>query len=65
MALGIAAHVAHDRRTHDPRFWTLASDERESLVRWANTQLVALREEKLASVDAVLRSLAPLLAEAA
>lgn len=65
LALGIAAHVAHDVHTRDPRFWGLAEDERASLLVWARDRIGSLREEKLASVDAVLRSLERLLAEGA
>lgn len=63
--LGIAAHVAHDVRSDDPRFWGLDEDERRSLLRWARARADALREQKLACVDAVLRSLDPMLREAA
>lgn len=50
--LGIAAHVAMDLASNDPR--SLEAAERDALVRWAREAHEALAKEELRSVDAAL-----------
>jgi hypothetical protein len=53
--LGVAAHVAADVRTGDPRFHGLGAAERREIVAWAQAAIARARAHGLASVEAALR----------
>jgi hypothetical protein len=58
-ALGVAAHVAEDVRSGDPRFHGLGGQEQREVLAWARDAADALRPEGLRCLDAVLRSVHP------
>ncbi|MCP3099308.1 hypothetical protein LZ198_10535 [Myxococcus sp. K15C18031901] len=62
-ALGAAAHVAEDIRTHDRRFTSLPPEDRDAVVAWARAATEALRAWDLRCLDAALRRIEPILPE--
>ncbi|WP_438044798.1 hypothetical protein [Sorangium sp. So ce128] len=59
--LGIAAHVARDLATGDPRIHGLAPDERRAVTLWARDLAISLAKESLRCIDAALRTIVPTL----
>jgi hypothetical protein len=64
MNAGIAAHVVKDIQSQDPRYTTLPEADKHEVVTWAVAAARALREEKLRCLDALLRTIDPVLKEA-
>lgn len=62
-ALGVAAHVVEDIRTHDVRFTRLPPRDRNEVVAWAREAAEALRQHDLRCLDAALRRIEPNLPE--
>ena len=61
--LGVAAHVAEDLRSGDSRFLGMSEEDRREVRTWAREAAETVRREGLASLDAVLRTVEPLLTE--
>ncbi len=61
--LGVAAHVAADVRSGDPRFAGLDAGERREIVAWAQAAITRARTHGLASIEAALRGFEPVLAK--
>jgi hypothetical protein len=61
MNAGVAAHTAKDIQTHDPRFVTMEPAAKREIVTWASAAARALHAEHLRCLDAVLRTLEPVL----
>jgi hypothetical protein len=59
MDLGIAAHVAADVASGDPRVTTLSSRDRERLLAWAGEAMARLERVDLDCIRAVLKGLSP------
>jgi hypothetical protein len=64
MNAGIAGHVVKDISTNDPRYTTLPEADKREIVNWAIEAAEALRKENLGCIDAVLRSIDPVLKQA-
>ena len=64
-ALGVAAHVAEDIRSGDTRFHGMPEADRRTVVAWARAAAEDVRHERLRCLDAVLRTVDPVLATAA
>ena len=64
MNAGVAAHVVKDIRSRDPRYTTLPEADKRQVVAWAVAAAEMLRKEKLRCLDAVLRTIDPVLKEA-
>jgi hypothetical protein len=62
--LGVVAHVAEDIRSGDTRFHGMPEADRRTVVAWARTAAEAVRHEGLRCLDAVLRTVDPVLATA-
>jgi hypothetical protein len=60
-ALGVAAHVAEDIRSEDRRFHGMPREDRDEVLRWAREAAASVGREGLASLDAVLRTVEPVL----
>ncbi|MGK3990163.1 hypothetical protein WME99_44375 [Sorangium sp. So ce136] len=60
-ALGIAAHVAQDLTSGDPRIHSLAQGDRREVMLWARDLAIALRKENLRCIDAALGAIEPTL----
>lgn len=60
-SLGVAAHVAEDVRSVDPRFHGMPEEDRREVLAWAREAVDTVRHEGLACLDAVLRTVEPLL----
>ncbi|PTL84990.1 hypothetical protein [Vitiosangium sp. GDMCC 1.1324] len=60
--LGVAAHVAEDIRSGDARFHGMSEQDRREVVSWARAAAEAVRQEGLQCLDAVLRTVEPVLA---
>ena len=60
-ALGNAGFVAEDRRSSDPRYTSLAPDERRALTAWAREELERASAIELPSIAATARYIRPLL----
>jgi hypothetical protein len=60
-SLGVAAHVAEDVRSGDARFHGMSEEDRRTVLAWAREAVDAVRHEGLACLDAVLRTVEPLL----
>jgi hypothetical protein len=60
-SLGVAAHVAEDVRSLDPRFHGMPEEDRREVLAWAREAVDAVRHEGVACLDAVLRTVEPLL----
>jgi hypothetical protein len=63
--LGIAAHVAEDIRSKDPRFFSMPEADQREVVRWARAGLDGVRRQGLRCLDAALRRIDPILPEVA
>jgi hypothetical protein len=61
--LGIAAHVAEDIRSRDPRFFSMPEADQREVVRWARAGMDGVRRQGLRCLDAALRSIDPILPE--
>jgi hypothetical protein len=61
MNAGTAAHVALDIKSQDPRYTTMPEADKREIVNWAVETTGALRKENLRCIDAVLRSIDPVL----
>ena len=61
--LGIAAHVAEDIRTRDPRFFSMPAADQLEVVRWARAGMDGVRRQGLRCLDAALRRIDPILPE--
>ncbi|MBN1205928.1 MAG: hypothetical protein JXB05_13510 [Myxococcaceae bacterium] len=61
--LGIAAHVAEDIRSKDPRFFSMPEADQREVVRWARAGMEGVRREGLRCLDAALRRIDPILPE--
>ncbi|WP_224240438.1 hypothetical protein [Hyalangium gracile] len=61
--LGIAAHVAEDIRSRDPRFFSMPEADQREVVRWARAGMDGVRRQKLRCLDAALRRIDPILPE--
>ena len=61
MNAGLAGHVVEDIRSGDPRYTTLPEADKHEVVAWAVAAAQALREERLYCLDAVLRTIDPVL----
>ncbi|MBI3304258.1 MAG: hypothetical protein HYZ72_19510 [Deltaproteobacteria bacterium] len=64
MNAGIAAHVVKDFQSQDPRFTTMLEADKREIIAWATAAAQALREEHLRCLDALLRTIDPVLQEA-
>ena len=64
MKAGIAAHVAKDIQTRDARYTTLTESEKLEIVGWAIAATQMLRAQHLVCVDALLRTIDPILRRA-
>ena len=64
MNAGLAGHVVKDISSGDPRYTTLPEADKHEVVTWAVAAARALREEKLRCLDALLRTIDPVLKEA-
>jgi hypothetical protein len=60
-ALGVAAHVAEDLRSGDRRFHGMPEEDRGEVLKWAREAAATVGREGLASLDAVLRTVEPVL----
>ena len=60
MNAGIAAHVAKTF-VQDPRYTTMPEADKREIVNWAVEKAEALRKENLRCIDAVLRTIDPVL----
>jgi hypothetical protein len=60
--LGVVAHVAEDLRSGDARFLGMPEEDRREVLAWARASADALRHEGLRCLDAVLRTVEPVLA---
>ncbi|MDY7226429.1 hypothetical protein [Hyalangium rubrum] len=63
--LGIAAHVAEDIRSRDPRFFSMPEADQRHVVRWAREAVVNVRRQGLRCMDSALRRIDPILPEEA
>ncbi|WP_224368595.1 hypothetical protein [Hyalangium versicolor] len=61
--LGIAAHVAEDIRSRDPRFFSMPEADQREVVRWARAGMDGVRRQRLRCLDAALRRIDPILPE--
>jgi hypothetical protein len=61
--LGIAAHVAEDIRSKDPRFFSMPEADQREVVRWARAGMDGVRRQGLRCLDAALRRIDPILPE--
>ncbi len=61
-SLGVAAHVAEDIRSGDARFHGMPEEDRREVLAWARGAAQAVRQEGLRCLDAVLRTVEPVLA---
>lgn len=59
--LGVAAHVAEDIRSGDARFHGMSEEDRHEVVSWARMAAEAVRQEGRPCLDAVLRTVEPVL----
>jgi len=64
MNAGLAGHVVKDIQSGDPRYTTLPEADKREVVAWAVAAAEMLRKEKLRCLDAVLRTIDPILKEA-
>jgi hypothetical protein len=64
MHTAIAGHVAEDIRSTDPRFMSLSTADKRTIVAWASASAEVLREERLRCLDAVLSGVDPILVAA-
>jgi hypothetical protein len=64
MNAGIAAHVVLDIQSQDPRYTTMPEADKHEVVTWAVAAAQALRDEQLRCLDALLRTIDPVLQEA-
>jgi hypothetical protein len=64
MNAGLAAHVVNDISSGDPRYTTLPEADKREIVAWAKDAAQALRQEHLRCLDALLRTIDPILQEA-
>jgi hypothetical protein len=60
--LGIAAHVAADVRSGDPRFHSLEAGDRLEILAWAQAAIARAHSHGLASIEAALRGFEPVFA---
>jgi len=60
-ALGVAAHVAEDIRSGDPRFHGMPEEDRREVLKWAQDAATTVGAEGLESLNAVLRTVEPVL----
>ncbi|NTX63163.1 hypothetical protein HUA74_21160 [Myxococcus sp. CA051A] len=63
LSLGVAAHVAEDIRSKDPRFTSMPPSDRLTVVTWGRQAAEALRGQDLRCLDAALRRIEPILPE--
>jgi len=63
MNAGISAHVVLDIQSQDPRYTTLPKADKREVIAWAIAAAQALREEHLSCLDALLRTIDPVLKE--
>jgi hypothetical protein len=63
--LGIAAHVAEDIRSKDPRFFSMPEADQREVVRWARAEMNSVRRQGLRCLDAAIRRIDPILPEGA
>ena len=61
LSLGVVAHVAEDIRSGDGRFLGMPEEDRREVVTWARALADSLRGEGLHCLDAVLRTVEPVL----
>ena len=59
--LGVAAHVAEDIRSGDARFHGMPDEDRGEVVSWARAAAEAVRQRGLPCLEAVLRTVEPVL----
>ncbi len=64
MNVGIAAHVAKDIQSCDPRYTTLGDRDKREIIAWARGAAQELRREHLRCIDAVLMTIDPVLERA-
>jgi len=64
MNAGSAAHVVLDIQSQDPRYTTLPEADKREIVAWATAAAEELRKENLRCIDAVLRTIDPVLQRA-
>ena len=60
-ALGVAAHVAEDIRSGDTRFHGMPEEDRREVLKWAQEAATTVGGEGLESLNAVLRTVEPVL----
>jgi hypothetical protein len=61
--LGIAAHVAEDIRSKDPRFFSMPDADQRAVVRWARAAMEGVRRQRVRCLEAALRRIDPILPE--
>jgi len=61
LVLGELGHIAEDVRSRDARFFGMSSEDQRSVLSWALESLPPLRAYNLPAVDAMLRSVEPVL----
>jgi hypothetical protein len=59
--LGVAAHVAEDIRSGDARFHGMPEEDRGEVLSWAREAAEAVRQQGLPCLEAVLRTVEPVL----
>lgn len=64
MNTGIAAHIAKDIRSLDPRYTTMSEGDKQEIVIWGKRAAQALRGEHLRSLQAMLMTIDPILQKA-
>lgn len=64
MKAGIAAHVAKDIQSRDARYTTLSKGEKVEIVSWAIAAMQMLQAQHLVCVDALVRTIDPVLRQA-
>jgi hypothetical protein len=62
-SLGVVAHVAEDLRSGDARFCGMPEEDGREVLAWIRSSADALRQEGLRCLDAVLRTVEPVLRE--
>ncbi len=64
MGLGVTVHVREDILSQDPRFHSMPEADQRAVVAWTREVVENMRREGLRCVDAVMRTVEPVLGEA-
>jgi hypothetical protein len=64
LVLGELGHIAEDVRSRDPRIFGMTPGDQRAILDWARAALPSLRTHALPAVDAMLRSIEPILQNA-